>query len=87
MSVELDVDNFDVCVTLVNGEMSFGFNEPDEVSRFLTFIRENPDHVYHGDGMDFPCSLLQKRYLDTDAVREPLTTDDALDALRRYGRI
>ncbi len=86
MSVDLDVDNFDVDVTLVNGDMAFGFDDADEVARFLDFVATNPDRVYRGDsGQEYPCSLLKERYLDTGHVREPLGCGDLEEALRGYG--
>lgn len=87
MSVGLDTPNFDVDVILVNGDMSFGFDDPYEVARFLQFIVDNPDHVYDGEGMKFPCSLLKERYIDTGRVRAPLTRADAVYWLREYGWI
>ena len=85
MSVDLHIDNFDVDVTLVNGDMAFGFDDAHEVARFLAFIVANPEHVYTGDGMRFPCSVLRERYIDTGCVREPLGRGDLEGALRQYG--
>lgn len=85
MSVDLHVPGFDVHVTLVNGDMTFGFDRPDEVARFLDFVLTHPEHVFTGDGMRYPCSLLRERYIDTGRVRDPLSADDLSEALREYG--
>ena len=86
MSRDLDVDNFDVDVTLVNGDLSFGFNKASEVARFLQFVVDNPSHEYGDDCKGkWSCRLLKERYIDNDRVREPLGPGDMETALRDAG--
>ena len=85
MSIDLSTPGFDVDVTLVNGQMTFGFDDPEEVARFLTFVRDNPDHVFPNYTGPFTCAYLKERYIDTDNVREPLGAGEFWAAMRRYG--
>lgn len=84
MSVDLYFEEFDLGATLVNGRMAFGFQSPERIAEFFDFALSNPDHVYHGDGMTYPCSLLVERYIEPGNW-STLSEGDLEDALRRYG--
>ncbi len=89
MSVDLELEGFDLDCTLVNGRMAFGVdyagrNSEEEIARFFEWCRDNPEASVDSDHGDYPVQVLLDRYIEEDAYSS-VSVDEMRAALQRDG--